>query len=376
MIKIKAKDVLFFRTGRSFNRKFDINAETFFPPYPSTIYGALRTAYFMQKGSFEDFKNGKFKDIIGFPRENGTDEKGSFKIKGIFLKNGDKVFLPMPIDLVKTKEGEEKKVYRLRIIKNEVISNSKVEYLLVSPHDKENVKNLTNCFLDLDNLKKYLNNEKINEFEFQNLEELIIKEPKIGIKLNKNSKTTEKSYLYRYDFIRPVKGNLDDKNIEETFILVDYEGINDFDESFYFKVGGEGKVSKVEKVSQKVDSLLTNETKEIIKNKKEFKLYLATPSIFNNGSIPFEKIDENILRYKDLKLELLTFSTTKNLIYSGWDINLNRPKKSMKMVAAGTVYYFKLIDGDPERIFEYFDYKNISDVLPEEGFGLSFVGII
>jgi len=49
MLKIKAKDVLFFRTGRSFNRTFDINAETFFPPYPSTIYGALRTAYFMQK---------------------------------------------------------------------------------------------------------------------------------------------------------------------------------------------------------------------------------------------------------------------------------------------------------------------------------------
>ncbi len=56
-------------------------ADSIFPPYPSTIYGAIRSWLIFEKGGLKDFKEGKFKEELG--TEN---EKGSLLIKGPFLK--------------------------------------------------------------------------------------------------------------------------------------------------------------------------------------------------------------------------------------------------------------------------------------------------
>jgi CRISPR-associated protein Cmr3 len=46
-----------------------------------------------------------------------------------------------------------------------------------------------------------------------------------------------------------------------------------------------------------------------------------------------------------------------------------------KAVPAGSVYYFKVLNGvNSNKIKEVFHLKNISDVNPEEGFGLNFIG--
>ena len=53
----------------------------------------------------------------------------------------------------------------------------------------------------------------------------------------------------------------------------------------------------------------------------------------------------------------------------------NKPKPMRKAVPAGSVYYFRLENEDyTEKIRESFHFKNISDVLPEEGFGLAILG--
>jgi len=53
----------------------------------------------------------------------------------------------------------------------------------------------------------------------------------------------------------------------------------------------------------------------------------------------------------------------------------NKPKPMYRVVPEGSVYYFKVLNGaDEEKIKEVFHFKNISDILPEEGFGLTLVG--
>lgn len=43
---MEAFDTLFFRDGKPFSMGDDVWANGVFPPYPSTLYGALRASYF------------------------------------------------------------------------------------------------------------------------------------------------------------------------------------------------------------------------------------------------------------------------------------------------------------------------------------------
>ncbi|HEC25711.1 MAG TPA: hypothetical protein ENI54_06865, partial [bacterium] len=46
IVEIDALDTLFFRDGKPFTMAENRWADTVFPPFPSVIYGALRSAYF------------------------------------------------------------------------------------------------------------------------------------------------------------------------------------------------------------------------------------------------------------------------------------------------------------------------------------------
>lgn len=60
IIEMKPLDTLFFRDSKPFSRGEDTWADTIFPPYPSTVYGALRTAWFKQNiKEFEYLKESK-----------------------------------------------------------------------------------------------------------------------------------------------------------------------------------------------------------------------------------------------------------------------------------------------------------------------------
>ena len=46
IIQIDPLDTLFFRNGKPFTMGEETWADAVFPPYPSVVYGALRSAYF------------------------------------------------------------------------------------------------------------------------------------------------------------------------------------------------------------------------------------------------------------------------------------------------------------------------------------------
>ncbi len=101
--EIIPNDTLFFRDGKPFTMGSETWADSIFPPYPSTVYGAIRSWLIFEKGGLKKFKEGEFKEELG--TEN---EKGSLSIKGPFLKKNDEVFLPCPLDLVKIKDKKSK----------------------------------------------------------------------------------------------------------------------------------------------------------------------------------------------------------------------------------------------------------------------------
>ena len=200
------------------------------------------------------------------------------------------------------------------------------------------------------------------------INDLIISEPKTGIKRSKRTYSTEEGFLYRIGMNRL---------LDHVSIIVDYAGIDGFEHDCLFKIGGEGKAAH----AKMIDDLKMPELSEASINKiniqRRFKLCLATPAIFKQGWLP-DGIDEETLiwRRDGLTLKLIAACVGKYLSIGGWDIKNNEPKPMQRAVPGGSVYYFDIIKGSSTSIIEGLQYKNISDENPEQGFGLSFVGIV
>lgn len=363
-LKIIPNDTLFFRSGRPFSMGDDTWTDVVFPPYPSTIYGAIRTFLIFEKGTLKDFKVGKLKEIIGTCKE---DEKGTLKIIGPFVYNetSNKVYFKTPFDLVRLKNNQEVKLLNLT-------DKPKVFYTDESvPENFLVFKGITHVdepkgWLDSNTLKDYLEGE-VNGLAIIEDEKIFKYELKIGIARDRKTFTSREGYIYRIPMIR-VKKDLG--------LLIKLEGIEKIDipRKGIFQLGGDGKTVYYEKIAFNPLEELENIKIELKNN--IFKLYFATPAIFGNGWIP-KWIDGNSMEgeKEGIKLKLIACAIGKHIKIGGWDIANKRPKTMYKAIPPGSVYYFKILNGaNFEKVKKVFHFKNISDENVEEGFGLSLIG--
>ncbi|MEZ4955201.1 MAG: type III-B CRISPR module-associated Cmr3 family protein [Saprospiraceae bacterium] len=108
-LTIQPLDTLFFRDGKPFARGDETWADSTFPPNPSVIYGAMRTALATVEG-----KEIPFGDV---PERLGTE---NFSIKNIYYRIDKKNYLPLPLDFVeyKSRRAEliEKKFHEVHLL--------------------------------------------------------------------------------------------------------------------------------------------------------------------------------------------------------------------------------------------------------------------
>jgi CRISPR-associated protein Cmr3 len=366
--KIKPLDTLFFRDGKPFTMGSETWAEPIFPPYPSTVYGAIWTWLIFERGGLKEFEDGKYNDELGrIIKDQKTNfkevKKGSLTIKGPFICLNNNLCFPVPFDFLQ-KKGAPNLFYINFINKPEIfISDYPLERILVNNNDFE----LEECneLLDKDALKDYLMGNE-TQLNFTEKTEIFSYEKKTGIKRSRKTLSSEEGYLYRIPMIRL-------KNDASLFVEID--GLNRYPEEGLLQIGGEGKTAKIEKIENDDPLKVLRDLNFNFEN-KTFKLYFAMPAIFNKGWLP-DWIDETNFEgnYKGIKLKLIACSIGKFKLIGGWDLANKKPKPMHKAVPAGSVYYFKILDGTPaEKIKEFFHLKNISDINPEEGFGLSLVG--
>ena len=356
--KIEPLDTLFFRDGRPFSMGAETWANPVFPPYPSTLYGAIRTWLIFEKGNLEDFKNGKFKEEIGT-----TTEKGKLKIKGPFVALENNLFFPVPNDML-SNNARNARLVSVGLLKkpNCLISDYCLEKMLINKTDLllDNVDG----FIDIFSLKDYLAAKEV-DLSFVEKNEIFFSEKKTGIKRNRKTLSSEEECLYRVPMIRLKK---------EANFFVEIDGLNSYPKEGIIQFGGEGKIVKIEQFNN--DPLATLRNLNFEFKDKIFKLYLATPCIFKNGWYPSWIKPENFEgEYNGVKLRLVGCAIGKFNLIGGWDLAGKKPKVMYKAVPAGSVYYFKILaDTSIEKVKETFHLQNISDINSEEGFGLSLVG--
>jgi CRISPR-associated protein Cmr3 len=369
-IEIEALDTLFFRDGKPFSMGDDTWANGMFPPLPSVLYGALRTAYMAQQNIVID-------DIIEKTKE--------LRIKQIFYKVKSKedvnglYYYPMPLDLVnetepekhlsesKKQEWKEDKRYSENTLKSfDIFSNSTIpndlsSHLATLPKTSQKVltyekdidiEMLDNGIIMKTALKEYIGGAK--EIKAKLLTNSYKIEAKIGIGRQNETRTTEEGKLYRVNMLRP----------DNLKICIEFEGL-DLEDKGLLRLGAENKLATYEKVKDTEISPINFE------GIQEFKIYLATPAIFKQGYYPTE-----IFEKANIKAELLTCAVGKYINVGGFDMQKREPKPMQKAVPAGTVYYFRLETGSLQDLANELQKNGISEYNQNEGFGIAYIGKI
>jgi len=347
LIKVDALDTLFFRDGKPFTMGQETWADGVFPPYPSVVYGALRSAYFAEH-------------IEELGKANQTDDPtAGLVIKGLFLEIENDLCLPLPLDCVeeKNKKKDDEEAFQLTLKKNTMVSSTPTTYILQEDRNTE-VENVNEGYFDYRAFRSYLN-AAMKEFYYIKLSDYVAAEEKVGIARDGSTNTAEEGKLYRVALRR----------LNNVSITIDFEGL-DLPETGFLKLGGEGKAATYKSTVPLPDFPLD------IKSDR-FKLYLSTPAIFKKGWLP-GWIDSETLEgtYQGLHLRLLSAAVGKHISIGGFDIKKGRPKPMRRAVPAGSVYYFELLDGEPTRVKDLMHNKSISEYNAEQGFGISFVGEI
>ena len=365
IIELEALDTLFFRDGKPFSMGDESWADGVFPPFPSVIYGALRTAYFA-----EDIK--RFRDI-------GHETKSAeLSIHNFFYKIDSCIYYPMPLDLVEiTEKGEEDKwlgKMRLEPQSGVLWNNPFLQVLnFESQNENQTIETLENCLINSMDLQAYLsgkNDDELRYADYERVENMVLSEPKVGIGLNKCSGSSDESRLYRVGMRR-----LDSKSGRLSIgVSCKFDDLETIPEMI--RLGGEGKSARSFSI----------EDAKVIKDIKipqptlsgtSFKLYLSTPAIFQHDWKPVWMKEDGYFDYSGVRMKLLAAAVGKPCYIGGFDMKNKCPKKMQKAAPAGSVYYLELEDvGDGEKIPGLFHNKSISEIneFVKQGFGITFVG--
>jgi CRISPR-associated protein Cmr3 len=116
--------------------------------------------------------------------------------------------------------------------------------------------------------------------------------------------------------------------------------------------------------------------RESLEKTKLIRMVLATPAIFKDGWKPGWLKNGLEGELSGIKLRLVGVSNGRWKAVSGWDLVKRGPKAIRRMVSAGSVYFFEVIEGDASQLAKRMWLQSASDDPQEQrdGFGLAVWG--
>ncbi len=327
---IQAMDVWLFRDGRPFSAGDDHRAESLFPPFPATIYGALRSFIAAQKGLLS--QPGPLiqadQDITGLqmrgPVVAWRDALGKFTrfypapANGVPRQQGYQALWPTaPL-------GKTSLSHRQRADGNRpwpVAQPNLSQVLYDPPPPADNHKPAPGEWLSENAFKLFWHAATPTAPGTRN-SDLFEFEGRFGIGLELAQNTVKEGQLYEVQFIRP-RPNLG--------LLVEVSGPFVWPTRGVLQLGGEQRAATFEKVE-------TETVPPPAPAGEQFAVYLLTPARFTEGWQPTNG-DWSSIFGGPVDLQCVALHRYQSV--GGFDLAQGDHKPAHRYVPAGSVYFFK-----------------------------------
>lgn len=376
--KIDALDSWFFRNSAPFDASINMSAESIFPPFPSVYAGAFRNCAV---------------PIFNEERSKNTFAR-SLKIAWNGVIANGRILFPAPLDLCISENKSEKFLAREMVLSSSAGSSAYLPYFLHTPGKIGKPPFINGGgYLDENAINNYLNSKSSN-YSVYALGEYLSKETHIGISIDPDLGTAVAGQFYQQTLITPKKIT-HDNIIHHCSLALEATGI-EIPEKSIVRIGGDAKLGTVSHIEEE----LPLPEPPSIESDCCFKLYLSTPAVFEKGWLPGWINKENmtgIFTYKkrSVRVKLFSAAVGKPIAVGGFGFDRDKngcyPTEMRFAVPAGSVYYFKLLDGSMTDVIRLFHKRCISDYREtlgfhyerrdrlrycSRGFGYSFVGTV
>ncbi len=354
---IEALDTWSFRGNRAFGDAGSYGS-TVFPPPPSVIAGAFRSRLLSDSSAqIDSFVRGEgLADHPELERVLGTpDEPGTFHLSSLYLarrnpQNGMiKIFTALPADVMVSNNGKD--VFCLQPKEQpESLMSSIPDSLPCLPvlRRSEAAKPESGWLLTHDGLRTYTLGKPLARDHIMHSRCLWADETRVGIGMNPESRSAEDSKLFSLQ--HTALHHAGEKADHESGLLVGLQGCEDLlREPGMLRLGGDGRAAVFTHVEPETIPIPSEQIKET----GRFKLMLQTPGLFVNGWLPdgIQQEDQALfLDWQGVRAQLVCAAVPGYTVVSGWDLARWQPKPAQRAVPAGSVYWFKLLQGDSERL--------------------------
>ena len=382
---ITPKQPLIFRDGKPFGTSDNALAETWPFPQPSTISGAMRTAWAESQNKDyskkEDIKAIKRKAVCG---PLLTCHKEGETPQLLFSTPADSICLS-------NKTDQTNYIYRLSPEKlaegqgTDLHEKLSPVFLNNAPKDKP-AKNAP-LFWHYDKMLKWLKHDNLLEnipAKPQGIEALPV-ELRTHVSINPETQTAKAGHLFQtagLDFGKQQKNPEKKYQKQGGWVEHEYGLACSFQEEIpdtLRTIGGESRLGKIEKLDGLIpkcpQTLIT-----AISKAKAFRLILATPAIFKKGYLP-EWISPETMEgsCRGMTLRLHAVSVKRWQPGTSWDMASSESKNGkgmrslQRLTPAGTVYWFEVLSGVMDA--DGFWLTSISDQRECDGYGLTLPGV-
>ena len=385
---IEPSDVLLFRDGRSFSAG-DQLATGHFPPHPTTVYGALRSALLSQGQA--DFRQNDF-GLNG--KELGTvvgtkTQLGRLTLTGFSLARrtagGVEALYPIPYDVLIQKDDRGQPFAGVRatyLVPSRALagapsladrSNMPAGLAPLWPAASGTDDKVTYTgaagWLPGPAFARLLRGDIKALQEAVRPEALFVSEPRTSVALTPGKRTAAEGLLYSVQFTRPRDG--------VGFLVEATAPTLPLAPAGWLRLGGEARAAHYETAEATAHlpayEMGASAPAELIK------LTVVTPAPFAAGWIP-DGIDPETLRgtVADVPCTLVGAAVASPQHLGGWDVAAGRPKPTRRAVPAGSTYFLQVDDSTKaqELAVRRAPLSLLHDeALQQQGLGLSYFGI-
>jgi len=372
--QIEPFDVLYLRGNRLFGGAGQ-HGEAQIPPWPSVFAGAMASRILADKELITRItKNPQDANTILI---NAAGKDFACIFLGIAREN--KLFLPLPNDLVAFEDEQDSTQISLSLIRPqkvpEELSCSSVLPMLPVIETETRVKPVSGIWMDMEGWKLHLDGQLPAMGQLISSSKLWSKDSRLGIARDLTTKTAAEGKIYTSEAIA--------LSTQTTFIAGFAGSANAIPSDGLLRLGGDGRGAAIAEANVFPD----NDMGRPKSSWSGFRMILISPGIFPNGWLPPGCQSENdgyYLYVNGLKARLEAASIGRPQTISGWNLAKHEPKPARKVVPTGSVYWFKVIEGDTaslEPLWEnslYAAEANLSDELnvdrKREGFSRVWFG--